>query len=437
MKQYCGVKIMENKKLSLVSCSEVFLLKLSIPIYQRPYKWSANSASLLFNDIYNSYKDKKDEYRIGSIILHKNKNDEYDIVDGQQRLTTLAILLYCFEKLGKNSCKCDLLEKKFNNLSNNAIIENYKILNKHCKDIKEELDSFISYLLEKCTFVQIVVEKQQEAFQFFDSQNSRGKPLAPHDLLKSYHLREMNDETTIKIELIERWELLNQNALASFFERNLYPLVRWYKNKSGLYYSEKRIKTFKGIKKSNNFHHAIYHKASCLFVEKANMLFDLFDDKDISKFQLTQPLIAGRNFFEYVLYYFDLYKKLLEKINLKYAFIKKSGAGNTYIKTLFVNAVIFFVDRFNEEALTDAKLDFFARWAYSLRLVMQRIYMQTVNNYALKGHDRINSGLKLFERMSEMQSPDEMDDIILDDVLEKDLKEYKTEKYKDTWKEIF
>ena len=63
--------------------------------------------------------------------------------------------------------------------------------------------------------------------------------------------------------------------------------------------------------------------------------------------------------------------------------------------------------------------------------------MQTVNNYALKGHDRINSGLKLFERMSEMQSPDEMDDIILDDVLEKDLKEYKTEKYKDTWKEIF
>ena len=94
MKQYCGVKIMENKKLSLVSCSEVFLLKLSIPIYQRPYKWSANSASLLFNDIYNSYKDEKDEYRIGSIILHKNKNDEYDIVDGQQRLTTLAILLY-------------------------------------------------------------------------------------------------------------------------------------------------------------------------------------------------------------------------------------------------------------------------------------------------------------------------------------------------------
>jgi hypothetical protein len=44
-----------------------------------------------------------------------------------------------------------------------------------------------------CSFVRIVTYIEQEAFQFFDSQNTRGKSLEPHDLLKSYHLREMTD----------------------------------------------------------------------------------------------------------------------------------------------------------------------------------------------------------------------------------------------------
>ena len=75
----------------------------------------------------------------------------------------------------------------------------------------------------------------RKAFQFFDSQNSRGKALSPHDLLKSYHLREMNDESeSDKIEIIQAWENKNQSELEDLFADNLFPLVRWYKNKNGL-----------------------------------------------------------------------------------------------------------------------------------------------------------------------------------------------------------
>ena len=92
---------MEHENLKIISLKEALKLNLSIPNYQRPYRWSTQSASLLFNDIYSAYKTNIPEYRIGSIVLHNN-NNELEIVDGQQRITTLSILTYCFYKLLKS-----------------------------------------------------------------------------------------------------------------------------------------------------------------------------------------------------------------------------------------------------------------------------------------------------------------------------------------------
>ena len=93
--------------------------------------------------------------------------------------------------------------------------------------------------MNQCTTVQIVTDSEQEAFQFFDSQNSRGKELAPHDLLKSYHLREMNSEVeNLKVKIINRWENVNQDDLDDLFKSYLYPLTQWYRRKkwSGLFF---------------------------------------------------------------------------------------------------------------------------------------------------------------------------------------------------------
>ena len=87
------------------------------------------------------------------------------------------------------------------------IVTNYEILSKRISELpKDEQNKYKNYLFERCSVVQIVTDSEQEAFQFFDSQNSRGKELAPHDLLKSYHLREMNDEEeNQKIRIINQW----------------------------------------------------------------------------------------------------------------------------------------------------------------------------------------------------------------------------------------
>lgn len=65
-----------------------------IPPYQRPYAWTETEAAELFDDLYLSYNNQTENYFLGSIVLIKEENNPYaDVIDGQQRLTTLNILL--------------------------------------------------------------------------------------------------------------------------------------------------------------------------------------------------------------------------------------------------------------------------------------------------------------------------------------------------------
>lgn len=72
--------------------------KFIIPPYQRPYKWEINECEILWNDIINAYeesKGKKYEYFLGSIIAF-SQDDEFQIIDGQQRITTFTLLFRAF-----------------------------------------------------------------------------------------------------------------------------------------------------------------------------------------------------------------------------------------------------------------------------------------------------------------------------------------------------
>ena len=412
---------------------------LGIPEYQRPYKWSPQSVLTLINDIFTAFKNNMLEYRIGTVVLH-NTPTQLNIVDGQQRLTTLSILFFAISELGNNIRKLpsSLLNAKYNELSSEAIVRNLSVIRKRLLDFeKQELEDYSNYLLDHCTVVKIVTKDEQEAFQFFDSQNSRGKALAPHDLLKSYHLREMNDESeSLKIDIVNTWESTKQSELENLFADNLFPLIRWYKNKDGLNYSINQIDVFKGIKKSNNYNFSIYNKASNLFVEKFNYegLYELASSKALNQFQLTQPLIAGTRF------YLNLYKTLEKRIfhSFNAEEIIQSGSGDTYIYNLFINILMFYVDRFNINSLTETRLLFFYKWAYSLRVCMKAIYRESINKYARGKSDRLNSGLNLFSVISDMQDPMELDTIILDVISEDTFKNSKvnTERYQKVFEKI-
>ncbi|ENH97264.1 hypothetical protein J416_06510 [Gracilibacillus halophilus YIM-C55.5] len=400
-----------ERELAIVEVQKLFTLNLKIPEYQRPYTWSVKSTNTLFHDTYSAYDNGVDEYRLGSIVLHKHNNNYY-IVDGQQRLTTLSILLYCLDPL--NTQDQSLFKEKYSPLSNNVIVENYRILNKRIKELsKDERQNYKEYLLNKCSVVQIVTDNEQEAFQFFDSQNSRGKALAPHDLLKSYHLREMNnEEESHKIDVINQWENINQDHLNDLFKNYLYPLTQWYKGRDGVGYAVNKIDIFKGIKSNNIYNYALYHKASNLFVEQFNHQGnnELLATSDLNQFQLTQPLIGGRRFFHYVLHYGSLLDKIQKRIVTFHhdKEIPSRRSGDIYTKQLYECSLLFFTDRFGFESLTDSVMRHLYSWSYSLRLVMNAVYPQTINKYSQGQHERINEGIDMFTQISEMNEPGEL-----------------------------
>lgn len=403
---------------------------LKIPDYQRPYVWSERSVKMLFNDTYEAYRENLEEYRLGTLIFHNN-DGEYNIVDGQQRLITIALLLY---KLG--SSKNFLLNEEINNASIESIKRNIVILedmkkarfseNNHEEDKQKQ--EYLKYLCEKCTFAVIETKELEDAFQFFDSQNSRGKPLAPHDLLKAYHLREMRDIKKEETEnIVNQWENIEDTKLAEFFANYLYPLVQWYQGKDGINYNVNKIDVFKGISEKFHYNFAQYHLYSYIFLEKLKKEYSFISSiEDLELFQLTQPIISGKRFFQYVFYYYDLLKNIEERID-KYHNNKEEipfyRTGDIYTKRLYTCALLFFVDRFGIKFLEDKHMDIIYKWCYGIRLVMKNVYRETINNYAKIWHYKLPEHYSLFKQLNNMISPNELFNIVLQGIDSNDISE--------------
>jgi uncharacterized protein with ParB-like and HNH nuclease domain len=186
---------------------------LSIPDYQRVYCWREKNVHQLLDDIINN-GDKP--FHLGSLILHKSKRTEkdvYAIVDGQQRLVTLALLLLYLQP----EIELRLLDEKFESTEAQSYIAYNKTLiaNFVTKNI-EKLS--IKKLLKDLQFSVLIINdgSLDLAYTFFSNQNSRGKSLTDYDLLKAHHLRFITIEKHAT-HLAERWDniILNSDNDAS------------------------------------------------------------------------------------------------------------------------------------------------------------------------------------------------------------------------------
>ena len=234
---------------------------LRIAPYQRPYRWTEKNITQLLKDIHESQLSNKSKYRIGSIIFYSNTDKRVlEIVDGQQRITSILLVLrYIYYKRDKDSLKnLKLLnELKFNHSeSQENIINNTKVIGQWLNDNKVDLISFAKYLRVNCEFVKICVDNLSEAFQMFDSQNGRGKELEPYNLLKAYHIRAMEkDSSNIKIYCDKRWEnatlFRNQNEiidlLKQLFNEQLYRTRLWSRKETAFTFTKKKLDEFKGF----------------------------------------------------------------------------------------------------------------------------------------------------------------------------------------------
>ena len=380
---------MSEEKAKILKIKDVFDLKLSIPDYQRPYKWTIKHVQQLLDDLLTHFRNQQQVYRIGTVVIHKyneeNKEtkkieEKLDIVDGQQRLITLSLLLH---SLGREN---NLLNQPLtHSISKNNVINNYDFIkNYSISDTK----AFKKYLLEICEIVYVELNDLDEAFQFFDSQNARGKPLESYDLLKAYHLREMRNELDEIIhQCVECWEKSAMsddiNNLDKIINYILFRLRRWHYQEYAEVFTSDELDIFKGVSKGADYPYL-------------NVL--------LTGFQVNQTLFNGKCFFDYIKFYMGIYEQLFRKetglleqfeqidgtnletglINFLDNYKNSNRVGDQYLRNLFECAILLYFDKFGNNNLSEfvAKAFF---WVYRIRIEKDRISFKTIEKAA---HDK-------------------------------------------------
>lgn len=225
--------------------------------------------------------------------MYKNGNGEYEVVDGQQRILSFLLLnLYL-----RPSFVCALSEVKYSNkITQKNIHANYKTISEWFSSVDDDGKKlFMKALNNILEVVVITVNKISEAFQLFDSQNTRGRALYPHDLLKAYHLREIYDKYEMQ-HAVTKWESKDPQTIRELFDHYLFPLWNWAKCRKCGTFTIADIDIYKGIEENTGYTYA----------RRAN--------KAMPYFLLTEPFISGSDFFEMVDHYMQMLHNIKEEI---------------------------------------------------------------------------------------------------------------------------
>ncbi|MDN5046623.1 DUF262 domain-containing protein [Aliarcobacter butzleri] len=398
---------MSKEKAVIIKLKNLLSIEnLDIPEYQRPYKWSLKNVNQLIDDILR-FKNKE-AYRLGTVVVHKNsKNNTLDIVDGQQRITTIVLLIKAImqddnlnkkfhtEYNEKSENEIKFPDLKFTNpISITNVKQNFQELNKRIKEIEFD-ENVVYFILRKCEVVYVELDDISEAFQFFDSQNARGKDLAPHDLLKAFHLREMNDVSeSEKTLLVNSWEQLDEEGnLSGLFNDYLFKIRNWSRGKSARYFSKNDVDIFKGISINKDtkelYPYVLLYQMANVFVDDYNLHSSRKVDLNtlVYPYSLDLPVLNGKRFFQMISHYHKRIdqikaKKENEIIKLLDTYKGNSRVGDRYVRLLFECALIYYIDKFGEQEIDKVIKKFFI-WAYKLRLELQAVRLASVDNRAL------------------------------------------------------
>lgn len=396
--------------------------QLDIPHYQRPYKWTSKNVIQLIDDI-DRFKSDTPYYRIGTVVIHQEK-EQNKIVDGQQRTITFLLMLKVLYANCPEGVNEDL-KNQLSELHDNAFKPGFKDdiskenIQKNYHTIKRKLNhvdsSFVDYFLNKCEVTTFVIDDVSEAFQFFDSQNARGRDLDPHDLLKAFHLREMHTKNRSVNDnevrtLVADWENMDSKKLATLFAEYLYRIRGWSKGNSSRYFGKKDTDIFKGI--TLDTIEAYPYTQLYRNVVDYTQIKGIMTNEASFPFQLDQTIINGKYFFDMISHYnhlhATLYSNLKNLSELAQEIIKTlntySGryrTGDKYVRMLFDCALLFYIDKFGNQDISKAIEKIFI-WAYRIRLTYQNLQLVSVDNYVVRE-------INLFKRIKEAILPKELD----------------------------
>lgn len=222
----------------------------SVPDYQRPYRWGTEQALQLLEDLEESFdRDPNEPYFLGSLVLVQQDERSFDVIDGQQRLTTLTILFAVLRELTNGDLSADLsalifekgnalsgvqakprlrlreqdasffrknvqepgqLEALFEMSDHHIKPESQRAIRDNAKALRNQLGTWdgekltsLAQLVSTRTFLVVVTTPDlNSAYRIFSVMNARGLDLAPTDIFKSSVIGSLDDET----DYARQWE---------------------------------------------------------------------------------------------------------------------------------------------------------------------------------------------------------------------------------------
>lgn len=215
----------ENTSINVgtISLAKLYSNHLNIPDFQRPYEWNERLVYKLFVDLDKHFFKKNNalnesfEFYLGSILLYE-KDGLLQVIDGQQRLTTFLILDYII----RNE-KSWLKNGSSFTFYNSSSVKNVRSIQKFIQRIENEFKFTKSDYLKianNITLNIVIAESEDRAFQFFDSLNSKGKKLDTINVLKSYHLRELEGEEDLQLQMASIFDAINSKIDSQGFKKH-------------------------------------------------------------------------------------------------------------------------------------------------------------------------------------------------------------------------
>jgi len=363
--------------------NEVITGQLNLPEYQRPYRWLTDDVKALLNDIsayfensVNTEPTDKPLLYMGSVVLHQvfdpvSKSYVLNVIDGQQRITTLSLICMAIDAK-RSSNSFDLPDMEYASpVSHERIAKNYQWLLRQI-EVQDYSKSVLKLDLSLINFTLVVTCSEDEAYRFFETQNTGGVRLSGPQVIKAHHLRAIPNER--QSDLARKWESFNQ-----------------LDNVVGRLLKARRWQAF-------NFKHVPSHRATegvkkVIVTEFAEQSGKASDDMAFSRgaqnisitgyisqqiiegYLVKQPLNAGVNTVNYFDYFSQLYQNILVEQSSPYLaefyrfyneVVKKSN-NSDFLTELYDIAILLYVSEFGTEHLLEAAF-WFARCVFSIRL---------------------------------------------------------------------
>lgn len=214
-----------------------------IPIYQRLYVWKDEQVKILLDDLYEAFKSNKDIFYLGNVLVVENSNDKhFDLIDGQQRFTTLWMFSIVFQEAMesfiyknknfrlnfsirdevKNFFNSFLIDKDTNLKIDENISNALEVINTFVNKEKNDLFQFTKFLMQKVQLLFTIVPKETDLNKLFELINNRGVQLQHHEILKAKILK--NIPVNERLKYSNLWD--SCSYMNNYVEKNLRDIAK-------------------------------------------------------------------------------------------------------------------------------------------------------------------------------------------------------------------